>query len=212
MKFKYSCFISYCHGRKDLTKTFIDQLKATLESYLEPYLDEEVYIDDKRLLPGYRFNEALAKAICQSICMIVVYTPKYERHSYCLREFAAMERIEKSRRKLLGGRADAEVGMIIPVIFRGSEEDLPDRLRKVIHYCDFSKFSTVSPDISKNQQYVDEIEKIAKVIHEHYETLVGLDEEITNQCDSFQLPSEEEVEPLRRTIGTAPFPLREVNE
>src|SRR5215208_4194003 len=117
MKFKYSCFISYCHGRKDLTKTFIDQLKETLESYLEPWLDEEVYIDEDRLLPGYRYNEALAKAICQSICMIVVYTPKYERHSYCRREFAAMERIERSRKELLDNRADAEVGMIIPVIF-----------------------------------------------------------------------------------------------
>lgn len=208
MKFKYSCFISYVHGRKDLTKTFIDQLKETLDSYLEPYLDEEVYIDDKRLLPGYHYNEALAKAICQSICMVVVYTPKYERHSYCLREFAAMERIERSRRKLLGDRADAEFGMIIPVIFRGSEEDLPDRLKKVIHHSDFSKFSTVSPKISRNKKYVDEIEKIAKVVHEHYKTFVGLDEKPTNQCDSFEMPSEEEVEPWRRTNGTAPFPLR----
>jgi hypothetical protein len=187
-------------------------LKETLESYLEPWLDEEVYIDEDRLLPGYRYDEALAKAICQSICMIVVYTPKYERHSYCRREFAAMERIERSRKELLGDRADAEVNMIIPVIFRGSEDDLPDRLKKVIHHCDFSKYSTVSPDISQNQQYVDEIEKIAKVVYGQYKTFVDLDEKISNHCDLFELPSEEEAEPWRINNGTALFPLREVNE
>ncbi len=211
MKFKYSCFISYCHGRKDLTKTFIDQLKNSLESYLEPYLDEEVYIDEDRLLPGYRYNDALAKAICQSICMVVVYTPRYERHSYCLREYAAMERIEKRRRELLGNRANAEVGMIIPIIFRGAKEGLPDRLKKFIHYCDFSRFTTVSPNINQNQEYVEQIQKIADVIYEHYEMLVNLNEESADLCDSFTLPSEEEVEPWRRSSsGAAPFPGREV--
>jgi hypothetical protein len=211
MKFRYSCFISYCHGRKDLTKAFIDQLKNSLEDYLELYLDEEVYIDEARLLPGYHYDEALAKAICQSICMIVVYTPRYERHSYCLREYAAMERIERSRRELLGNRANTEVGMIIPVIFRGAKEDLPDRLQKDIHYCDFSKFTTASPNINKNPEYVEQIEKIARVIHEHHMMFENLNEESTDLCNSFALPSEEDVEPWRRSSnGAAPFPGREV--
>lgn len=91
MPFKYACFISYPHGQYELMKSFIEQLKKALNNYLEPLLDEEVYIDVDRLEPGYHYNEALAKAICQSICMIVVYSPKYERHSYCLREYQAME-------------------------------------------------------------------------------------------------------------------------
>jgi hypothetical protein len=33
-------------------------------------------------MPGYNFDEALFKAICQSICMVVVYSPKYERNLF----------------------------------------------------------------------------------------------------------------------------------
>src|SRR5215510_8791933 len=91
MPFKYSCFISYCHGKEDLVRTFIEELKKALKRHLDAYLDEGVYIDEERLRGGDLYNEKLAEAICQSVCMIVVYMPKYERHPYCLREYAAME-------------------------------------------------------------------------------------------------------------------------
>jgi hypothetical protein len=66
MPIKYSCFISYAHGQEELMRTFVDELKDALKSSLEPYLDEEVYIDEERLRPGFRFNEALARAICEA--------------------------------------------------------------------------------------------------------------------------------------------------
>jgi hypothetical protein len=50
MRFKHACFISYCHGQNKLTTRFIEQLRMALENYLERYMDEGVYIDDKRLL------------------------------------------------------------------------------------------------------------------------------------------------------------------
>jgi hypothetical protein len=93
---------------------------------------------------GYNFDEALFKAICQSICMVVVYSPKYEDHVYCLREYTAMERIEMKRKEILGNKASNEVGMIIPIVLRGLQEGLPDKIRKQRHYVDFSKFSTAS--------------------------------------------------------------------
>src|SRR5713101_965974 len=124
MAFKYACFISYCHGQYDLVKGFMDQLKAALKSELEPLLDEQVYIDEERLKPGYSYNEELAKAICQSVCMIVVYSPKYERHEYCVREFEGMEQLEKQRRHLLGAAGDDARGFIIPIVLRG-DDDVP---------------------------------------------------------------------------------------
>src|SRR5689334_16819835 len=99
MPFKYSCFISYRNGRNDLMRQFINDLEQALKAYIEPWLVEEVYIDRDRLLPGYEYNEALAHAICQSVCMIVVYSPTYQDSSYCLREYAAMERLEEKRRR-----------------------------------------------------------------------------------------------------------------
>ena len=67
--FKYACFVSYCHGQYALVKGFIDQFKTALKAELEPFLDEEVFIDEDRLKPGFKYDEALAQAICQSACM-----------------------------------------------------------------------------------------------------------------------------------------------
>src|SRR4051812_35751103 len=119
MPFKYACFISYCHGQGELMRRFIDELTRALKNCIDPYLDEEVYIDQERLQPGFSYNEALAMAICQSLCMIVVYVPKYERHPYCLREFRAMEILEERRFRLLSEQSRRHRRMIIPVLFRG---------------------------------------------------------------------------------------------
>lgn len=210
MPLKYSCFISYCHGQGELMRTFIEQLKKALKDYLDPYLDEPVYIDEERLQPGFHYNEEIARAICQSICMIVVYSPKYERHSYCLREFAAMEIIEKERLQLLGKKADFTRGMIIPIIFRGEIEDLPPKITKGIHYCDFSKFTLASLDISSNPEFISEIEKIAKQIYNYFKTLEKMNID-SGDCNAFTLPSEEEIRPWREeSKKPMAFPGREV--
>jgi hypothetical protein len=48
------------------------------------------------------------------------------------------------RKEILGNRASNEVGMIIPIVLRGLQEGLPDKIRKQRHCVDFSKFSTAS--------------------------------------------------------------------
>jgi hypothetical protein len=137
--FKYACFVSYCHGQYELMTAFIDQLKAALDAYLDPLLDEQVYIDTQRLKPGYRYDEALAEAICQSVCMVVVYSPKYERHEYCVREYEAMVKLEAARKTMLGPAGRGR-GFIIPVILRGGD-DVPPRIREHVHCADFSRFT-----------------------------------------------------------------------
>ena len=114
----YSCFISYCHGQQELTLKFINQLTRAIKAYIEPYLDEEVYIDTERLKPGYQHQEQIADAICRSLCMIVVYSPRYEKHTYCLREFEAMREVERNRQALLGKKAMRGRRLIIAIIFR----------------------------------------------------------------------------------------------
>lgn len=191
MPFKYSCFISYCHGQYDLVNEFIKQIKEALQCSMETYLDQEVYIDE-RLGPGYHYNEELAKVICQSICMIVIYTPRYESHSYCFREYVAMERLEKQRLDLIEDKSD-NIGMIIPIIFRGDTKDLPPRIKNRIHYCDFREFSLATTEIKRNPDYNKEIEKIAEIIHKIYKLFK---EKGINpcECSSFSLPSKEEID------------------
>jgi hypothetical protein len=190
----YSCFISYCHGQQELTQKFIDQLTRAVKSYLEPFLDEEVYIDTERLKPGYQHTEKIAEAICRSLCMIVVYSPRYEKHMYCLREFEAMREVEKKRLEILGKQAMRGKRLIIPIIFRTRiDGEIPAELRKTNTYCDFSKFTTASSDISQNAEYVAEIEKIARTIVEHYNALEDAGCDISSTCNEFELPDEENI-------------------
>lgn len=205
MAFRYSCFISYCHGQGDLVKSFVDQLKSALKSELDPYLDEEIYIDEERLKPGYRYNEALATAICESICMVVVYSPKYARHEYCVREFEAMARLEEERRKMLdnaaGQGALGGTGLIIPVIFRGDTKKIPSNIAQY-QTSDFSQFSlsVTSPEIARHPEFSVKVQEIAKVIHEVYEKFQNNGVDPTTRCATFTLPPATNVEPWRPTF------------
>lgn len=197
MPFKYSCFISYSKNRSDVMKLFLEQLKATLENYIFLYsVDKEVYIDTQRLGPGCHYNEALSNAICQSICMIVVYTPSYgeKEHLFCQREYMAMESLEDKRIQMLGGKIDNN-GMIFPIIFRGDKADIPSNIKDRIQYCDFSKFTTASSHIKKNSKYVRDIEQIAMIISSYYKAFKERDINPCTGCESFSLPREEDIEP-----------------
>jgi hypothetical protein len=191
--FKYSCFISHCHGSGDLTKNFIEELKKELWNTIEQYLDQGVYIDIDRLEPGYKYNEELAQAICQSICMVVVYSPRYAKHSYCLREYTAMEILEERRLRLMEHTFPKEWGMIIPILFRGEEDDIPEKIREHIHFCDFRGYTTFSTKISDNKDYVEKIEKIAMYVYKIHKKCESSGKNLCEDCNSFTLPSEEEV-------------------
>jgi hypothetical protein len=182
----YACFISYCHAQHDLMKNFISQLKNTLKSCLEPYMKEEVFIDEERSSSGYHFNENLAEAICESVCMIVIYCPRYEDSEFCLREYDGMKRIQAKRKALLGSRASSEFDMIIPIVLRG---DPPKIIKDHIHYCDFSAISLPDLDnLNKNPVFVKEIENIAKVISGHRRSFEKAGKNVFGVCREFRLP------------------------
>ena len=132
MPFKHPCFISYVRGQHDLIRGFLTQLTKALSSSLEPYFDEGPYFDQE-LQAGEYFDQKLADAICRSVCMIVIYYPKYGLHEYCLREFEAMKSLEKDRLPLLGATGNGR-GLIIPILLRGKVDDLPEEIRNHIHY------------------------------------------------------------------------------
>ena len=202
MPLRYPCFISYCHGQGDLIRRFIDDLKKALTAYLEPFFDEGIYIDEDRLQPGFRYNEALATALCQSVCMVVVYVPKYGEHSYCIREFAAMEQLERQRSQLVQDRSLRDKGMIIPIVLRGGD-NVPSKIKDRLQYADFSKYTTATPHIAKNTKYVAEIDKIARYIYAMYRELRNKD--VCSTCDTFVIPLEHDPN-LWNDAGAVQYP------
>jgi TIR domain len=196
----------YPNAQGEMMKAFVEELKQALTDYVDPYLDEEIYIDKEQLGGGDHYNEVLAQAICQSLCMIVVYVPKYERHEYCRREYRAMEILEQRRVELCGQARLGNRGMIIPIILRG-DGDLPDKIRDHAHFCNFTKYSTASQNIRSNPECVEQLERVALNIYEIYQAFEGID--ACGDCAEFALPSSAEAPPWRQ-VRAAPFPGRQV--
>jgi hypothetical protein len=189
MGFEHACFISYVRPKHDLNTGFIAQLSAALKGELEPWMDEDVYIDEEGIGPGDQHSERLAKAICESVCMIVVWSPKYERHDYCMREFQAMTRFQTRRRELLGQLSHGQT-FIIPVILRGGSY-LPDYIKECIDYSDFSSFTLAETDISRNPGYLKEIRRVAERIYERYRLFKDIGLDVCTTCGEERLPSSE---------------------
>ncbi len=207
MPFKYSCFISYRHGQKKLTERIISDLNDALGSELEAYLEEKIYLDRERLDGGQYFEEKLAAALCESVCLIVVFTPRYlnPEHPYCAREFMAMDFLERKR---LQSATDKTSSLIIPLVFRGAEE-MPEILKKRQYY-DFQDFDPTKPEMIKEARYYEQIMKIARYIFERYKALKKLGADTCTDCGDFKIPSADSAE-VRALLQntTPPFPTRE---
>jgi hypothetical protein len=187
--------------------SFLLQLKKILDNHINLYVNKNAFIDISELGAGCDFDEKLSLSICKSIFMIVVFTPPYKDkdHIYCQREYMAMERIEKERIKKLGGRINNS-RMIVPIIFRGKESDLPSNMKN-IQYLDIAKFTTASMDLENNREFNIEIDKIARTIYEYSKAFERQNIDPC-KCDSFKLPAEKKIKPWEEKSPLYPFPRR----
>ncbi len=209
MPFRYSCFISFRHGQGELAPGFIKQLFQALSNEIETLIDDlPVYVDWKNLRAGDFYNPALARALCESVCMIVVYTPVYFSHShtYCAREYRAMQDLEQRRLALLPNVQERQHGLIIPIILRGPDR-LPAELRHQRHFYDFSNITLASTELSRHPEYAPLIRTIAEYIAERYHSLRGLTNNSMQECDQFALPDEAEIRPWLEGIVSPQQPL-----
>ena len=162
MAITHACFVSYCHAEGELMSRFVCELVEALQSSLEPYMDLPVYLDRARLKPGYRYNEALAENICQSLCMVSIFVPKYLEHEYCRREVEAMQTVERRRRA--AGVLARQHGCLVPVMLRGDVAELPADIKGHVHCADFSRFSTATRRLNRHREFANKIDEIARFI------------------------------------------------
>src|ERR1043165_324344 len=128
VKFRYCCFISYRHvdeDEQDLQR-FLREFEIKLRQFVKLNVPEDagnVYLDIKRNQPGFDLNNALAQAICHSVCMVSLYTAQYfsTKHTYTAREYKAMMHLETER---LQGLQDKKTRLIIPIVL-GMDDRLP---------------------------------------------------------------------------------------
>jgi hypothetical protein len=205
MSFEHACFISYRHHEQSrIAERFIDDLCSALRNELALQMDEDLYVDRQRMRIGTVFNEALAGALCRSVCMVLIYTPTYfsRQHLYCAREFKAMEAIEDRRLSRLPGRDRREHGLILPVVLRGMSS-LPEMLSSRRHCYNFERFSLTSRTLARNKTFEAEVREMAEVILHRKRLLETVGTDLTGDCDEFSFPSEELVRPWIEEISAA---------
>lgn len=186
MAIRYGCFFSYAHGRHELMNTFKRTLSEAIRCYLEPYLDDEdeLFIDTEQLGGGDDLDRRIALAMCESVCMIVIYTPKYEAHSYTRREFAGMQQIEQERSDWYAMPSH----LTIPVIMTMHPGKLPPQITNTSLWVDFSRFTMATTDLKSNPDFLPDIQRIVERIVMHYQ----LQKKFTpagHDCNQFMLPA-----------------------
>jgi hypothetical protein len=203
MPISHSCFISYRHGQHELMMRFVEQLHEALASELEALTDLKIYRDTLRLQGGDFYNAALARSLCESVCMVMIFTPTYfsPEHRYCAREFAAMSALEKSR-----PHVGTEHGLIIPVVLRGFDE-LPVIIRSNRQVYRFERYSVSGPKLIRNRRFDAEIQRMAQYIAARVHEL----RDDAFDCSGFDIPGEGDVNELLGEMASRPaaFPGRE---
>jgi hypothetical protein len=193
MAFRYSCFISYSNGPGDLTERFIADLKDGLDAYLNPYLRQEVFLDKSRISGGQIIDAALARAMCESVCMVLVFSPTYfdRFFPYCTREYRGMLDLEAMRLGMVSDDIRNDIrgyGCIIPVVFRGIDY-LPIEIRQRRFY-DLSQYTLATPDLRREGSYISVFDEIGKHVRLLYDAFMEVEHARWGECANFNLPAE----------------------
>jgi len=221
MAFEYCCFLSYSHNPGELPDRFIKDLYNSLMSEIGALTREikTCCVDWERLKGGDFYDKRLSKALCKSVCMIMVYTPTYfdKRYTYCTREFRAMETIESRRLKLLDDFSD-DHGLIIPIIYRGFKYLNPYIKDTRRTYYDFSGYIPGKDGenaLSTHSTYAPKIKEIAEYVYDRYSMLNEL-WDMSEKCRDFELPSENDAKSWLDSVCVSdakrPFPGRQENQ
>lgn len=199
MTIRHGCFFSYAHGQHAYMNKFKNDLVDALKCYLEPHFDNEneLFVDREQLGGGDDLDRAIAQALCESVCMIAIYTPKYEAHAYTRREFAAMQLIEEERKRWY----NLPSHLIIPVIMTRHPLSLPAQITRAM-YVDFSRYTLASADLKTNPEFLPDIEKIVQRIVAHYHHLKRSMPR-DHDCSRFVMP---DIPPEWRAVPPPNFP------
>jgi len=188
----YPCFISFRHFDDAISEAFINQFVDCLKGYLNPLVGKDPFVDFKRMEPGYSLQPALANALCNSACMVVIWSPQYfnEEHLWCAMEYKAMIELEKKRLSLLPAHEQFKK-LIIPVIYKGSKY-YPADLEDSTLYLNLEKFSLYETEMIKNKNFATEIERLANYIYDRIRVFNKITPAPWGNCGQFQLPSKQD--------------------
>jgi hypothetical protein len=214
MPFSNACFISYRHTdmprNRAIVQQTVDALKAELEGRV--LLPLPVFLDMDRLQGGAFYNEALATSLCASVCMVMLYWPTYfsTDHTFCSREYKAMERLEAQRLSLLTDPLQRQKGLIITIAFRDFDQ-IPDEIKQNRLVMNFEAHS-LRRNMGQKQEFINDIYKIGNYITERCRAFRNVPPpDPCVDCPQCRLPPEQEILPWLQQVlhPGVPYPTRE---
>src|SRR5215469_2452387 len=102
--------------------------------------------------------------------------------------------------------------MIIPLVIAGAPEDLPEKIKAKIQYCDLTKFFLAGGWKSTTLQKL--IKNVAEEIYTNYKVLQRYyTGDLTEYCNKFGLPDENEASLSwgKKSMIEAGFPGRDIS-
>ncbi len=190
MPFKCSCFISYPHNAGKSVEKFVTRLKVELQDRFAQFVTDPIVTDHDNFT-GVDFHKAIAEKICQSACLLVVYMPVYQRKTFCLREYTAMERIQKTRFEELKNDLSGRFGMILPLVYTGDEAKIPKWVSGKINYKNISEFTISGPEgVFDQPDFKQWLVTIANMVDSLYNTFQEAGASPCKSCGQYALPDE----------------------
>lgn len=188
MAFKCACFISYPHNAGKSVDKFVTRLKEELSDRFAQFVPDPI-VTDHDFDTGADFHRKIARSLCESACLVVVYMPVYQRKEFCIREYIAMERLQARRYGKLPAGDEDPIGMILPIIYTGEESKIPEWISGKINYKDISKFTISDPlavfDETDFQQW---LVRIANLVDSLYNRFQAAGTNPSQVCGEHALP------------------------
>jgi hypothetical protein len=212
MPFSNACFISYRHTDIPTNRAIIQQTVDALKAELDGRVPLPVFLDVDRLQGGMFYNEALATSLCSSVCMVMLYWPTYfsTEHTFCSREYKAMERLEAHRLSLLPDPLQRQKGLIVTIAFRDFDQ-IPAEIKQNRLVVNFEAHS-LRRNMARKQEFINDIYKIGNYISERCRAFGNVPPpDPCVDCSQCRLPAEQEILPWLRQVlrPGAPYPTRE---
>jgi hypothetical protein len=174
-------FVSYPHApEQNIVTEFVTALSKSVSFLIRHDRPQvPVYVDVERRQPGFEWSFTLARALCLSRCMLLVYTDDYFQRKYCHAEWQAMLRLEQQRQ--IGARR-----LIIPIILQSLSDyngapALPPELAS-LDCLDFRNLHTPRKQFQTNRV----LQKVQKVL-DRLEDIKKHSREPVTDCDLFTL-------------------------
>jgi hypothetical protein len=178
---------------------------------LDTATDLDAFLDEDRLKGGQFYKEALATALCESVCMVSLYWPTYFslKYPFCSREYKLMEKLETQRLLKLSA-AEQQNGLVIVIALKDFDK-LPAEIRTSRLCYDFEKVA-MSRNMTSHPQFRADMREIRRYIAERCRVLAAFPPpDPTLDCPNCRLPDLLQIEPwLQQVLHPGiPFPGRQ---